>query len=152
MNSPIQFTVDGQTYEVSPLTQKLQDAFGRWCEANSWNTLRDFKARCNDAEYGFLLSEHQRLRRTQGFEFGGQEANSQLATPDGYTQFMFLAFRACQGITPEAVRSIIQAHPAECLAIFDQIMETKKKTEPPQDAAAADGAHRNEPGSRQSTV
>ena len=152
MSDSIQFTAGETTYEVSRLTQALQDAFGRWCENNSLVVLNDFKPKIPWESYCVLLSEHQRMRRQQGFEFGSSEAVQQLSTGDGYAQFMFLAFRAHQAVTPDHVRSILEAHPAECLALFDQIMETKKKTEPPQDAIAADGPHGDEPGRGEPTV
>jgi predicted metal-dependent phosphotriesterase family hydrolase len=126
--TPLQITIDETTYEASRLTQELQDAFGRWCEDQAWRTLRHTRAKCNDAEYAVLLSEHQAMKRFDGFEIGarGSQADAYLATKDGYVHFVFLAMRKCQGVTEEQVKAMMAKHPQEFLDLFQTIMASKK--------------------------
>jgi hypothetical protein len=128
LDGPLQITIDETTYEVSRLTQELQDAFGRWCEDHAWRVLRHTRKKCNDQEYAVLLSEHQAFKRFGGFELRtrGSQADVYLTTDDGYVQFMFLALRKHQGVTEDQVKAMLAAHPQEFLDLFRSILASKK--------------------------
>ena len=125
---PLAITINEDTYECSQLTQELQDEFGRWCESQAWQVLRHTGKKCDDREYGILLAQHQRMKRLQAFELGtnNSEARAYLTSPDGYVQFMFLALRKRQGVTPGQVREMIEQHPEEFKTLFDEIWASKK--------------------------
>jgi|HubBroStandDraft_4_1064222.scaffolds.fasta_scaffold24383_5 hypothetical protein len=121
------------TYEASRLTQEFKDEFGRWCEAEAWKVLRHTGKKCDDREYGILLAQHQRMKRLQLFELDttGSEARAYLQSPDGYVQFMFLALRKRQGVTPGQVRTLLEQYPEEFKLLFDEIWLSKKNCESP---------------------
>lgn len=115
-------------YQVSRLTQEIQDKYGEWVEQQCLKVLRHSRAAMNDAEYNHLLSEHQRMKRHGEFELlPGSESMAHLTrTVDGYRHFMFLCFRKCQGITEAEVGKLMDDNEEEFKRLFLEIMSTKK--------------------------